>query len=583
MKNALQTCCLLVLLGLAGVARAAVLEYSIEGLKGELKDNAVAWLGQLPETPQERLNFTVSAEEKVRLSLQALGYYRPQIAIDIQRSEPVWQMAVAVEPGEPVRIRRVDVQVLGEAGEDEAFQALLEKLPFAPDDVLHHGVYDDFRRRLQSLGQQLGYFDGKIVRSRVEVEASGGHADIELIYDGGRRYHFGQLIYDEEQISSAQLAALRTFEEGDPFQLAALQELQVQLRRTLFYSSVIIQPQLELVEDYRVPVRLSLLPAKRHSFDVGIGYSTDTEERLSVTWRTPKLNRWGHRQETRLQYSAVNPSGRVTYTIPLTHPLDDFLQLWARLEDNEFGDLDSHQKELGTRRERRLDKWISGYSVRWLDESWTIAGEHPTNEYLLPGASLSRRDRWAGSIVDPSAGFSQLYQVEVAGKDFGSDVDLVRLTTHLRVVYTPWVDHRLVGRLELGAALISDEDRTSLAPSLNFFAGGSQSIRGYAYQSLGNEITVTGDDGQQRTLVVGGDRLVTSTLEYQYYLNKNWRAAVFVDAGDAFDDGEFEANVGAGFGIHFLTPVGAVRVEMANSVTEDNPSWRLHLNIGAEF
>ena len=51
-------------------------------------------------------------------------------------------------------------------------------------------------------------------------------------------------------MSGAQLAALRTFEQGDPFQAAALQELQVQLRRTLFYSSVIIQPQLELAEDY---------------------------------------------------------------------------------------------------------------------------------------------------------------------------------------------------------------------------------------------------------------------------------------------------------------------------------------------
>ena len=65
------------------------------------------------------------------------------------------------------------------------------------------------------------------------------------------------------------------------------------------------------------------------------------------------------------------------------------------------------------------------------------------------------------------------------------------------------------------------------------------------------------EDFSGQTLVVGGDRLVTSTLEYQYYLNQKWRAAVFVDAGDAFDDGEFETNVGAGFGIHGTTHLGA--------------------------
>ncbi|MDP4789681.1 MAG: BamA/TamA family outer membrane protein, partial [Haliea sp.] len=62
-----------------------------------------------------------------------------------------------------------------------------------------------------------------------------------------------------------------------------------------------------------------------------------------------------------------------------------------------------------------------------------------------------------------------------------------------------------------------------------------------------------------------------------------WRGAVFVDAGDAFDEGEFEARVGAGFGLHYLTPVGALKIELANPISEKNPDWRFHINIGAEF
>ena len=48
--------------------------------------------------------------------------------------------------------------------------------------------------------------------------------------------------------------------------------------------------------------------------------------------------------------------------------------------------------------------------------------------------------------------------------------------------------------------------------------------------------------------------------------------------------GHFDvAVIGAGFGLHYLTPVGALKLEIANSVSEDNPDWRFHINIGAEF
>ena len=185
--------------------------------------------------------------------------------------------------------------------------------------------------------------------------------------------------------------------------------------------------------------------------------------------------------------------------------------------------------------------------------------------------------------MDPEWGFSQLYTAEAAGDQLGSDLDLVRFTAALRYVMTPVPRNRIVTRLDLGWVKIASGDRKDLAPSLAFFAGGSQSIRGYAYQSLGDELTVVEPNGETETVVVGGDRLAIGSLEYQYYFTDNWRGALFVDAGDAFDKGEFDAKVGAGFGVHYVTPVGAVRVELANSVSEDNPSWRLVFAIGAEF
>jgi translocation and assembly module TamA len=576
--------CLALLLLHPAWSGAAGLTFSVTGLEAEpeLQQNVLAWLGDDPETSQERLNFVVSARDRIERSLQALGYYRPDIDIEVQRTEPVWQLVISVDPGEPVLIRDINIQVVGAAANDLEFTRLISHVGFASGDVLHHGRYEDFRNSLLSLGQRRGYLDATIASSRVAVEVAAGTADVFIRYDSGRRYRFGALIHDEEMVGYELLDSLRTFHQGDYFEQSRLQEFQAQLQRTNYFSSVIVLPMPDQAEDGEVPIAVQLQAAKRHSFDVGVGYSTDTEERVSLTWRTPKINRYGHSQVTRLEYSQVNPSGRFTYTIPLKHPLNDILQLWARTEHNEYGDLDSRQDELGARREIRKGKWIHSYSLRGLNESWDVLQADATNDYLLLGASLSRRVT-SGSIVDPKSGFNQLYTLEVGNEELGSDIDLARFTANLRYISTPWPRHRVVGRAGFGVVEIASGDRTELAPSLNFFAGGNQSIRGFAYQSIGNEIEFIQENGQKKTLVVGGDRLVTASLEYQYYFTDSWRGALFVDGGDAFDEGEFDLNYGAGFGVHYITAVGAIRVELANSLSDRHPDWYLHLTIGAEF
>jgi translocation and assembly module TamA len=562
---------------------AASLEYTISGVDRSLRDNVRGWLGAPPETPEERLNFLVSARDRINSSLQALGYYRAEVTLDVDRSQSPWQMQVDVTPNEPVLLRHIRIEILGPAGEEEAFQALVSDTVLRAGEVLNHQAYDVFRAKLQNLGQRRGYFDGSITASRVQVDADGGTADVLLEYDSGTRYRFGQLDYDATQLDLDQLEILQPFRAGDPYDVASLQKFQSALQQTGYFSSVALRPRLAERADYKVPLSLELFPARRHKFDLGIGFSTDTEERMSVTWRTPKINRFGHRQETRIQYSPINPSGRFIYSIPLSHPLNDTLQLSLRIEENEYGDIDSQQQEVAARREiKEGGNWLYSYSLRGLNESWDVGDFRADNDYLLPGFSVSHKRR-RGPLVNPEAGFSQYYTVEGASEKVGSDVDLLRVYADYVMVMSLAERQRLVARGELGAVYISDKDRDQLAPSLNFFAGGSQNIRGYSYQSLGNEVEVEQDDGTVRTFVVGGTRLVTASLEYQYLVNQNWRAAVFADAGDAFDEGDMDINYGVGFGVHYLTPVGAIKVEIANPVGSDTPDWRFHFNIGAEF
>lgn len=572
-------------LGCWGAAAAGepLLEYRIEGGDAAQRANIQAWLGPSPQTEAARSNRVAVARERVMQSLQALGYYRPDIDLTLDRDRQPWRLSVEVEPGEPVRVRGLDLRITGEAASDPAFKALRESLPLAPGDVLHHGRYETLKNSLLTLGQRRGYFDARLERSRVTVEAGDGSADIELFYTSGVRYAFGDVqLSSPALISEERVAALQPFSRGDPFRLEELQTFQSRLQRTGYFSGVTLRPVVDAREGGEVPLDLELFPAPRHSFDVGLGYSTDTEERVSLVWRTPRVNRFGHSQETRLEYSSVNPSGQITWNIPLSHPLDDVLQLRARVEENEFGDLDSRQQELGLRREQRMGDWVRSISLRFLNERWDADTVRGNEDYLLPGISLSHKWR-EGPLTNPERGFSQLYSLEGASEAVGGSLDLLRL--HARWVHVTSLGdrHRLVTRGEAGAVYLDEEDRDRLAPSLGFFAGGSHSLRGFDYQSIGNPVTLIARDGEPREFVLGGDRLLLGSLEYQYRVLPQWRLAIFADAGDAFNEGEFEANYALGAGLHYLTPVGPVKLEIARSLSEDPPGWRLHINIGAEF
>src|SRR3546814_3748513 len=66
--------------------------------------------------------------------------------------------------------------------------------------------------------------------------------------------------------------------------------------------------------------------------------------------------------------------------------------------------------------------------------------------------------------------------------------------------------HRLLARAQVGGS--ATNGYKSIPPSLRFFAGGDQSVRGYDYQSLSPE----NSEGDR----IGGRYMVAGSLEYQY-------------------------------------------------------------------
>ncbi len=518
----------------AGSLQAAGLTYRIEGVDSELRANLQAHLGSSPQDQGSAERFLVMARERAARALEALGYYEHGIDLSVDRDSDTWRATITVIPGEALRYTGVDARLEGQGADDPALQRLVEKEAPAVGDV-------------------------------------------------GMRYGFGELLADEALLPPEFLDRVRPFDPGSPYTQGDLLELRQRLLRLGYFSSVVVLPEVTERDSGLVPIRIDVVRAPSQSFEVGVGFSTDTRQRFSLQWRTPHLNRYGHSQQTSLRWSPVNPELRTTYSVPLDDPAADILQGILRFERNEFGDLVSDQQEIALRRERTRALSVQAIQLRVLGEDWDAAGEDFSAAFVLAGASYSRRSR-RGSAVDPEAGLSQFYDLELASAALGSDEDLVRLHGEVVGVHRFSEQWRIVARGEAGLLVSSSERPDQIPPSLAFFAGGDRSIRGYAYQSVGRELPrMAVGIANTDTLVVGGTRLATGSLEVQRYLNPRWRLAAFVDAGDAFVDNDFDLNVGVGLGIHYLSPVGALRFEIADPVTSDDRDWRVHINIGAEF
>ncbi|MEM7502514.1 MAG: BamA/TamA family outer membrane protein, partial [Pseudomonadota bacterium] len=132
---------------------------------------------------------------------------------------------------------------------------------------------------------------------------------------------------------------------------------------------------------------------------------------------------------------------------------------------------------------------------------------------------------------------------------------------------------RLLGRATVGAT--AKDDFSELPPSLRFFAGGDESIRGYDYNTLGP----ADDEGE----VIGGSGLLVASLEYEHRIKGNFFGAVFIDAGNAYDGEDFEPAYGTGLGVKWRSPVGPVRLYLAHPLNQVDRDVRVHVSLGVDL
>ncbi len=563
------------LLAVPALALAEV-RVEVKGGTDALRDNVAAHVGTVSDDEFRAWRSTRQRlQESVRNALAAMGYYEATARIEQKDG----RVLIELTPGEPVRLVRLELRFEGEAGNDIAFTALRESLPLKKNDVFHHGQYEALKSAVQTLALDRGYFDGQWTQAEVVVDPARRAASADLVYDSGARYRFGPATFvgmdgqPQTLLRPGVLESLVPFTEGEPFEAARLIKLNKSLLDTRYFSQVRVRQLREEAGDGSVPVQVSISGDKPNDLDIGIGYSTDVETRLSLAWRRPLINDRGHGIKATTELSDVRRRFDATYSIPWKHPLDDVLQYIYGVQREVVDEVVTYNTVIGVQRQIQQDQgWKRTFSLRANRESFRRPdGEEGKSDLVLPGFSLDRVRSRGG--VDPHWGDRQFYQVEVASSELLSDADFILLRAGFRFLRTLADNHQFILRADGGSILADDFSQVPL--SMRFFAGGDQSVRGYDYKSLSPR--------DAEGIAIGARNLATASAEYDYTFYPRWRVALFVDAGNAFDSLDEGIKTGAGTGIRWVSPVGPIRLDFAWSVSEPDPSFRVHFSMGASL
>jgi translocation and assembly module TamA len=556
----------------AGVSAAEV-DLKVEGVDGKLKENVTAYIGKLTLDDIKAWRVTrARLVGNLRDAMQSEGYYDTQMQIE-HTSDSV---SVTLQPGEPVHVQKLVLVLQGEMASDSAFATLREALPLRQGDIFHHGKYEALKSALQSLALERGYFDAEWAVHAVSVDPAKHVADIELVYDGGQRYHFGPVHFtnlkggEQTLIKPDLLQRLLPFSEGDPYEANRVLKLNKLLLDARYFSEVRVSVQRDKTVDHAVPIEVMLGRDKANNIDFGAGYSTDVKQRLTIKAQRPLLNSNGHSLEANAELSPVRSSFDTKYTVPLSHPINDTLQYFYGVKREDVDQTINWNTVLGVQRQIKKDSgWQRTYSLRFNRDSTELPFQSiQKKDLVLPGIGFDRTRSKGG--VDPYWGDRISYQMEVASKDALSDASLVSLRTGIRFLRTFAGRHQFLLRGDAGAIVTSEFN--NVPQSMRFFAGGDQSIRGYGYKSISPK-DING-------ISVGARNLLTGSAEYDYEFIPRWRAAVFTDGGSAFDSIHEHFYVGSGVGIRWVSPVGPIRLDFAWAVSEPGTPFRLHFSMG---
>lgn len=428
-----------------------------------------------------------------------------------------------------------------------------------------------------------GYPKADWQSTKARIDATAQTAALDLTVAGGELYRLGAIrVEGIQRYDEAAVRRMATFRPGDVYTEKSLLDYQERLLKVGLFEGASVEIDVEKGPPDAAPVIVQLKELSQQQATFGVGYSANTGPRVSVDHYDRKVFGWPYIAHSTLVFG---PSLKSIGTELNSYPLEDLKRnLFAvNLEQLKAADETRDSTTLRAGRSQDTGEYQRLYygelsrtqvaNTLLRTTSAAVAGNYhwlrrDVDNVLLPtSGTVLALQGGAGYGTGTRARTDQPGEEEKAKGPF--------LRTYARFnAFRPLGGWFLNGRLEVGEVFVANS--ISVPDTLLFRAGGDNSVRGYGYRTLGPSVNGA---------VAGGRVTLTGSVEAEHPFVRSLPAllgAVFVDAGDAADKwGEIKPVFGYGVGVHFRSPVGLLRLDVAYGQAVQQ--FRLHLSVGVAF
>lgn len=512
------------------------------------------------------------ARKEIPGLLETEGYFSPRIEVE-QTSGG--RAVVHVTPGRRTVVREVEIRFEGELAaaneEREARRAALTGAWALPkDQPFTQAAWAAAKGKLLADVSSRDFAAARIATSAVDVDPERAVARLLVVVDSGPPFRLGAIdlqglsLYDRDLVER-----YNVLREGEPYDYDRLVALQNALQSTPYFSGAIVEIDRDPALADATPVRIAITEAEPRRFGVGVGYSSNTGARSELNYRDANLLGRALELNSSLRVEEKRQSAFADVFLPQTHTgFRDAAGITWLNED--IQNLVTQRFSVGAQRMRTLQRTTVRVSLNFQREITRPEGAEEQVSTALTlnyGADI----RTVDNPADPRRGYSAGFQVGGGAKALLSDQNFLRL--YGRAQYFRPV-------AESGTLILRGEGGYTIAPSSQgipqdflFRTGGSQSVRGYDYQSLGVA---------EGAAVVGGRTLMVLSSEYVYWVSGPWGVATFVDAGNAKDTWkDMRLKLGYGVGGRWRSPAGPLGMDVAYG--QEDKKLRLHFTLAVTF
>ncbi len=507
--------------------------------------------------------FFRAAPKQIKLAMQPFGYFQPTITSQLKHEQNTWIAYFQIDKGPVVRIVQVDIKLIGPGQYNHRLQHFLAHHPLKISHSLNIQIYNKTKDKLYSLASSQGYFKAKMESSHIYINRKTLQARIKIRFFTGPRYRFGATHFSVSPFSQKFLRRYLNYKQGEPFNNNKLSRLQQGLASSGYFSQVAVTPEITQITHDEVPIqiRLKLLNSRLYSY--GLGYGTDTGVRGIVGYEKRWTNAYGHSFNTSLRVAQIVQNLVASYSIPGRHPATNQYKINAQLSNQNSKLGEGRSGSVGVSYITMVKGWRQTTSLTSLHEKYNLA-DTPfiTTNLLIPSIQWQRLR--SNNALKPSHGYSITLMLSGAHRSFISETSFLQARLQTKFLLTFARNNRLLLRATVAHTAIDNLNHLPL--TLQLFAGGTQSIRGYAYQALGP-----------------GNNLYVGSIELQRRIKGDWYLTAFYDAGNVSNKMFGSYKQGVGPGIMWLSPVGALELDLARPLNGLYPwsrYWRVQFSMG---